>query len=365
VRQWRSVGSVMVVDSERGVRSVMFAVLLEWRSYERGDVGGRRCICCWRCWHKMRRVAKVKAKKEMMTMGNALLVPIHGRPTPHPCHTPKSLAYPIFKDPFCNIFATRIDNSPPTNPTTMPPKPRATRAARAAPAADVAEATPAPTTTILASPVDKPHFHPAPADYSSGEDRVPQGAEYSESEPSEEEDGGYDSEEDPVVKEYDIYMTSELASSLYLFQYPVRAVNKPYTKAQHSCPVDARLKSKAGLIEIDVPVNTAQNFDQEKGKVWGDALHQQVKAKEGGIAGKAAMGSKAGGKRRKVKDESDDEEETDTMLMDFQEALKKGRVFNKQTLGSKIQSDEARYMVGVFRDGMLLKLQFNIARAMC
>ncbi|KAI5818598.1 DNA-directed RNA polymerase III subunit Rpc5, partial [Pyronema omphalodes] len=165
--------------------------------------------------------------------------------------------------------------------------------------------------------------------------------------------GGYDSEDDPIVKEYDIYMTSELASSLYLFQYPVRAANKPYTKAQHSCPVDARLKSKAGLIEIDVPVNTAQNFDQEKGKIWGDALHQQVKAKEGGIAGKAAMGSKTGGKRRKVKDESDSEEETDTMLMDFQEALKKGRVFNKQTLGSKIQSDEARYMVGVFRDDQL------------
>lgn len=54
VRQWRSAGSVMVVDSERGVRSVMFAVFLG-RCCERTEllkvggvfvasVAGTRCV---------------------------------------------------------------------------------------------------------------------------------------------------------------------------------------------------------------------------------------------------------------------------------------------------------------------------------
>jgi DNA-directed RNA polymerase-3 subunit RPC5 len=173
---------------------------------------------------------------------------------------------------------------------------------------------------------------------------------------SEDEDLAYDSDEDPVVREYDIFMTSELARNLYLFQYPVRSRQKPYTKAQNSCPIDARLKPKAGLVEVDIPVNVGVNFDQEKGRVWGDVLRKAQQAKESGFAGKTIGGSGSrGGKRRKVKGGDDDEEgEDDIMLVDFQEAVNKGRVLNTQTLGSKMQPDEARYMVGVFRNGMLL-----------
>lgn len=165
------------------------------------------------------------------------------------------------------------------------------------------------------------------------------------------EDDDYESDDDPVVREYDVFMTSELAQHLHLFQYPVRSRAKPYTSAASSCPVDARFKPKAGLVEVDVPVNIAVNFDKEKGKVWGDVLRKSQQAKESGLAGKA-MGAGRTGKRRKVKDEdSDEEEEQDIMFVDFEEAVKKGRVLSKQTLGSKIQADEAKYMVGVFRNG--------------
>ena len=166
---------------------------------------------------------------------------------------------------------------------------------------------------------------------------------------------GYESEDDPIVREYDVYMTSELAQSLYLFQYPVRSGMKPYTKAQNSCPVDARLKPKSGLVEVDVPVNVAVNYDEEKGRVWGDVLRKAKQAQEGALTGKGAVGAKgAGTKKRRVKNESDDdeEEEQDVMLMEFNEAVKKGRVLNKQTLGSKMQPDETKYMVGVFKFSM-------------
>jgi DNA-directed RNA polymerase-3 subunit RPC5 len=44
------------------------------------------------------------------------------------------------------------------------------------------------------------------------------------------------------------------------------------------------------------------------------------------------------------------------MLVDFEEAVKRERVLNKQTLGSKMQADEAKYMVGIFKNGMLLRV---------
>ncbi|KAA8901432.1 Sin-like protein conserved region-domain-containing protein [Sphaerosporella brunnea] len=261
----------------------------------------------------------------------------------------------------------------------MPPKPRATRGATTsaveqenaeASSSSAAPLPPPPAAATTATTDDTPLFLPG-NDSDSDEDN--NGASNSiapsptassksptnevttildadvsdESGHSDADDLDYESDEDPVVREYDVFMTSELAQSLYLFQYPVRTSQKPYTRAQNACPVDARWKTKAGLVEVDVPVNTGLNFDQEKGRVWGDVLRKSQQAKESGLPGKA-MGARAGGKRRKIKGEDDDEEEEDIMIVDFQEAVKKGRVLNKQTLGSKIQPDEAKYMVGVF-----------------
>jgi DNA-directed RNA polymerase-3 subunit RPC5 len=147
-------------------------------------------------------------------------------------------------------------------------------------------------------------------------------------------------------------MTSELAKNLYLFQYPVRSRHKPYTKAENSCPVDARLKRKAGLVEVDVPVNVAFNFDQEKGRTWGEVLMKSQEAKDSGLTGKA-IGTR-GTKRRKIKGE-DEEKEDNYKVVDFTEAVRTGRILSKQTLGSKIQADEAKYMVGVFKEGLVLR----------
>lgn len=249
----------------------------------------------------------------------------------------------------------------------MPPAPKVARAGKQS-TLQSATSPPVPIATEITE--DTPLFGPGPSgtNYSDSEDNettttckapapprlnVDISDDASDSEPASpsEDDDDYESDEDPVVREYDIFMTEELAESLYLFQYPVRSKTKPYNKAQSSCPVDARWKPKAGLVEVDVPVNTAINFDQEKGRIWGDVLRKNQQAKESGLPGKA-IGPRAG-KRRKVKGEDDDEEEDDIMFVDFQEAVKKGRILSKQTLGSKIQADEAKYMVGVFTGGTL------------
>ena len=242
----------------------------------------------------------------------------------------------------------------------MSPNPKAVRTRKQS---TVQSAVPPPASIPTDSTEGTPLFRPGPSGthYSDSDDdetattreapapprpNIDCGGGSSESEPG--DDVGYDSDDDPVVREYDICMTEVLAANLHLFQFPVRPKNQLHCKGQGSCPVGARWKPKAGLVEVDVPVNTALNFDQEKGRVWGDALRKSQQAKESGLPGKT-IGAR-GGKRRRVKGEDGDDEddEDDMIFVDFQEAVKKGRVLNKQTLGSKIQADESKYMLGVF-----------------
>lgn len=168
-------------------------------------------------------------------------------------------------------------------------------------------------------------------------------------------DADADEDDDPVVCSYNIQITSPVAPDLYVFQYPVRSRQKPYTKAESSCPVEARFKPRSGLVEVDVPVNVHVNYDEEKGKTWGDVL-KKAGREAGGKSSLAVGGAAAGAnKRRKVEDEDEDdegaEEEVDIGAMDFAEALKRGRVLDRQTLGSRIQADNTKYMVGVFKNG--------------
>lgn len=165
-----------------------------------------------------------------------------------------------------------------------------------------------------------------------------------------------DDDDDPVVCSYDIHITASQAPDLYIFQYPVRSKIKPYTKAENACPLEARLKPKSGLVEVDVPVNVHVNYDEEKGRIWGDVLRKAVKEAGKSISGAAGAGAGTGNKRRKIvrgEESEDEEDEVDVMTMQFEDAVKAGRVLSRQTLGSKMQPDNTKYMVGVFKNGML------------
>jgi len=176
-------------------------------------------------------------------------------------------------------------------------------------------------------------------------------------------------DEDPVVQTYDIHITTSQLRDLYIFQYPVRSREQPYTKARNACPVEARFKPKSGLVEVDIPVNVQVNYDEEKGRVWGDVMRKAEKEAgkaqnrgEGGggsRGGGGGVASVAGGKRRRVsrgggegEEEEGEGEEEDLMYMDLAAAVKAGRILNRQTLGSKIQPDGTKYMAGVFKNGI-------------
>ena len=75
-------------------------------------------------------------------------------------------------------------------------------------------------------------------------------------------------EEDPIIKTYTVYSTSRLSDHLYLFQYPIRPPSRPYEHAE--LPLEARLKSRAGMVEIDIPIPESHYYDAEKAVSWTD-----------------------------------------------------------------------------------------------
>lgn len=169
-----------------------------------------------------------------------------------------------------------------------------------------------------------------------------------------------DSDLDPVIKTYDIYFTTALTPHLHLFQYPVRSSSLPYSHMTGDSPTNARMKPQSGVVELDIPINTRRNYDQEKGRRWGEALRKARLEREARISGSSSTSRVGvGGKRRKIAsynndyDDDEEEEEEDIIHVSFEEAKRNGRVLMHQTLAAKLQPDNTRYMVGVFRNSQL------------
>ena len=170
-----------------------------------------------------------------------------------------------------------------------------------------------------------------------------------------------DSNLDPVIKTYDIYFTTALTPHLHLFQYPVRSSSLPYSHMTGDSPTSARMKPQSGVVELDIPINTRRNYDQEKGRRWGEALRKARLEREARISGSSGTSRVGvGGKRRKIAsydndydDDEEEEEDDDIIHVSFEEAKRNGRVLMHQTLAAKLQPDNTRYMVGVFRNSQL------------
>jgi DNA-directed RNA polymerase-3 subunit RPC5 len=84
-----------------------------------------------------------------------------------------------------------------------------------------------------------------------------------------------DDENDPVVAEYDVYITPEnLQQQLYILQYLNRPPDQPFTKATDSQPSELRIKENAGFLEVDVPINLKRNYNRVAGVRWGEAMRK-------------------------------------------------------------------------------------------
>ncbi|KAJ4397942.1 hypothetical protein N0V91_010578 [Didymella pomorum] len=179
-------------------------------------------------------------------------------------------------------------------------------------------------------------------------------------------------DDDPVVAEYDVYITPEAEETqLYVLQYLNRPPDQPFTKATGSQPAELRMKKESGFIEVDVPINIRQNYNRVNGVRWGEAMRKTkgFGQKAFGIASgfERTMprtgnrpGAEGGTAAPVVTAEDDDNFEE--YVTHFEDANEKGHVLNAQTFGGQIQHDDGKgpsYMLGTFRDDQLHLTRLN------
>ncbi|KAK9462424.1 Sin-like protein conserved region-domain-containing protein [Lipomyces oligophaga] len=82
-------------------------------------------------------------------------------------------------------------------------------------------------------------------------------------------------DDDPIVKEFPVYLSSKLADQLHLFQYPVRSAARPYTHASGEPILECRVKPQAGVVQVDVPIQQSRFYDREKADKW-DMVDRQT-----------------------------------------------------------------------------------------
>lgn len=178
-----------------------------------------------------------------------------------------------------------------------------------------------------------------------------------------------DPDDDPIVAEYEVYITPESDHELYMIQFFGRDAKHPFTGG--SAPTEMRIKPKSGYVEVDVPINIHRYYDKVKGVRMGEALR---KSKE---LGQTAYGAAAGFQLAMPKptkrpgaappDDPDaddaapvatieDDDKIAEYIANFDDANEKGHVLNTMTWrGQIVYRDETKpnYMIGVFRGNEL------------
>src|SRR5579862_906080 len=175
-----------------------------------------------------------------------------------------------------------------------------------------------------------------------------------------------DDSDDPVVAEYDVFVSHQAKGQIHLLQYVNRDGSQPYSEASCAKPLEVRFKPRAGLVETDVPMNVHSNYDREKGIHWGEAMRKSRLEKGGdsfGLAGGFGIGSASGGRatgpgmaaRAAGKSNGGEDITQEALLANFNDAINQGRVLDKQTLGGITNSKDAiqpNYYIGAFRNSM-------------
>jgi len=174
-------------------------------------------------------------------------------------------------------------------------------------------------------------------------------------------------EDDPVVASYSVYIVppsqtssttqSSSASKLLLLQYPARRPSsKPYNTRTLQKPTSLRIKPTTGLLEVDVPIDTSDNYNREKGSDYGKALKRSRVSQQGGTHGLAG-GFNTGAVGRRF--QYDGVHLRDIPIhpgSDSNLSSDPEDIITTQTLGGKIvkaSSGDPVYMLGSFRGSEL------------
>ena len=167
-----------------------------------------------------------------------------------------------------------------------------------------------------------------------------------------------DQEYDPIKSCYDVYIKPQISSErqIYILQFPNRDSKQHYSAANESKPLKLRMKEKAGMLELDVPVDAWRNYDREKGIKWGEAMKRSNMIKGGGshgMPGGFGIGGAQPSARDRGRGDAEDEINQQRLLEDYAGAIQREQVWTKQTLGGQTVANEGstpQYMIGAFRD---------------
>ncbi|KAL2177726.1 Sin-like protein conserved region-domain-containing protein [Thermothelomyces heterothallicus CBS 202.75] len=159
-------------------------------------------------------------------------------------------------------------------------------------------------------------------------------------------------DDDPIIANFSVFIKPPLPENrnLVVLQYVNKTAQDP---AQIRVPriSELRVKPKTGMYEVDVPIDTTEAYDKNKGIAWGTALQKSMEAKKGGSLGLAggfnivATSTSARG-RRGAGAGADDE-----TPLTWAEAARQDKVLRTQTFGGGRSAEEAntRHMIGVFQ----------------
>ncbi|KAL1591411.1 hypothetical protein SLS60_012024 [Paraconiothyrium brasiliense] len=177
-------------------------------------------------------------------------------------------------------------------------------------------------------------------------------------------------EDDPVIAEYDVFITPEMEQQLYVLQYLNRRPNQPFVKSEGAVPSEVRVKEQSGFIEVDVALPMKNNFNRQAGVRWGEAMRKtkQFGQKAYGIASgfERAMpratrpGAPPG--EAIAQPALDDNGNEDEYVANFEDANEKGHVLNTQTYGGQLVKEDGKgptYMLGTFKKNQLHLTRLN------
>ncbi|KAJ3163085.1 DNA-directed RNA polymerase III subunit RPC5 [Geranomyces michiganensis] len=133
------------------------------------------------------------------------------------------------------------------------------------------------------------------------------------------EEGGAeldDPNDDPVIKEVDVFFSQELVQKLCLFQFPTR----PHPFDEQTRPTAGRMKPATKRFELEIPLQTrSEHYNRERGEELGQGTDN------------APMRG----------------------VFDYDEARAPAKLLDKQTFSSSLLPSQANYMVGVIKNDEL------------
>ena len=160
-----------------------------------------------------------------------------------------------------------------------------------------------------------------------------------------------------TTAKYRLFMNKPTGKRTMLMQYPNRKLGQEYRAASGNKPLEIRIKPKCGLVEVDIPVAIHENYNNEKGVVYGEAIRKSKVLQEGGsysLGGGLGIGPPRPFIKPSARAPTPEGPSHEKLLENIDDANNKGHVMNKITLGGQIhpfKSGDPIYMAATFKEG--------------